>query len=248
MTVFYGLWSPLLASTFHYEYNRLYLSLFILYSISGMAKVLVLSLEDDSWMDDDNFMQQLRERAEPLLTCRDADGFLAALKDPSLNSMFVFEPSIMRNKKLSNALAAWTKAGGTVIFGACSSSFIGPGEVNTFFRVWFNKPWESGEYHRTTSKANTNLGLELGNGVGKVVPRPISMKAVHLRNVAPEDAVLLPTDNARIQSLVFAPTRVEADGQTPVVFAKHFEGKVGWVGDVNNEADNVLVVLAMLGV
>jgi hypothetical protein len=97
-------------------------------------------------------------------------------------------------------------------------------------------------YHRTTFASNEDLELDV-NAISK-----ISMKALHLKNVAKKDSVYLSTSESTIESLVFAPEPVSANGEAPVVYARYGKGKLGWVGDVNNEAENIPVVLKMLGV
>ena len=78
------------------------------------------------------------------------------------------------------------------------------------------------------------------------LPAEYSQKAVFLKNVAKEAAVYLPSGSSRTQSLVFPPAQVDCE-QTPVVFAHIGEGWLGYVGDVNNEAESQAVVLAMCG-
>ena len=212
-----------------------------------MAKVLVLSLEDYSWLDEmyANFTQQLKDRATPVNCNSKADAF-EQLKDSSIKSILVYEPSVMQKKNddLGKAIAEWTRAGGTTVFGACCSSFVAPNLLKAFFAKHFDQPWKGGSYHRTTFAANPALRLSLA---GAHVPS-VSMKALHLAGVATEDAVYLPTSESRIESNVFPPERVQPRGEAPVVFAQHGDGKVGWVGDVNNEPEHIPVVLAMLGV
>ncbi|TFY57503.1 hypothetical protein EVJ58_g6978 [Rhodofomes roseus] len=72
------------------------------------------------------------------------------------------------------------------------------------------------------------------------------MKASHLRNVAPTAAVYVPTDESRIESLVFAPDPVRNLDQTPAAFSKLGQGYVGYVGDVNAEEETTHLLIAML--
>ena len=215
-----------------------------------MSKVLVLSLEDYSWLDEmyDSLSVPLKSRAGIVLPCITQEDALQALEDPTLTSVLIYEPSIIRHKnkhqKLSRALAAWTKAGGTTIYGACCASFAPPLAIKEHFSTFWDKSWESGDYHRTTFMSNKDLQLKLPT---EAHTPEVSMKALHLKNVAWQDAVYIPSGDSKIESLVFPATPVRSPGQAPVVFAPYHEGKVGWVGDVNNEADMVPVVLAMLG-
>jgi hypothetical protein len=52
--------------------------------------------------------------------------------------------------------------------------------------------------------------------------------------------------SSSIDSMVFAPSAYEAD-QAQVVLATVGSGKLGYIGDVNNETESQRVVLAMCG-
>ena len=72
------------------------------------------------------------------------------------------------------------------------------------------------------------------------------MKAVHLKGVPAEAKVYVPVDDSRVESHVFAPTRVDTL-QSPAVFARCGKGRIGFVGDVNNEEGSRKLILAMVG-
>jgi hypothetical protein len=74
-----------------------------------------------------------------------------------------------------------------------------------------------------------------------------SQKTLHTKNVQRSDAVYLPSSESRIESAVFAPLAVGDRTQSPAAFARVGAGKVGYVGDVNNEGDTATAVLRMCG-
>ena len=71
------------------------------------------------------------------------------------------------------------------------------------------------------------------------------MKALHIANPGEFEAIYSPTDESYIESRVFLPGKIDLN-EAPVAFAKVGRGWVGYVGDVNNEADSHTVILAML--
>jgi hypothetical protein len=72
------------------------------------------------------------------------------------------------------------------------------------------------------------------------------MKAVHVEGIKAEEAVYAPTDDSRIQSHVFAPTKITNLSAAPVVYTQIGSGFLGYIGDVNAEEETTSVILAML--
>jgi hypothetical protein len=77
------------------------------------------------------------------------------------------------------------------------------------------------------------------------LPENYSQKAVFLSNVEPNDSVYSPSPESRTQSRVFAAAPVNQN-QTPIAFTQVGDGRVGYIGDVNNEAGSQAVILAMV--
>ena len=135
--------------------------------------------------------------------------------------------------------------GATLVFGGVFPSFARPSDIGPCFAA-FGLPWESGEYHRTDFSVS-NACTSLPEPVKEGLVQRYSQKALHVRNVNPEDAVYLPTASSVTQSAVFAPGPVGDRSQTPAAFARVGRGWVGYSGDVNAEAESEAVVMAMLG-
>jgi hypothetical protein len=112
-----------------------------------MVKVLILSLEDQSWADEmySNFMSNLTDKAT-VIKATDKKAALEAIVDPSLTSILVYEPSILetKHKEFAKAICEWTKEGGVTVFGALCSSFSSPPNIESFFKNIFGLPWKSG--------------------------------------------------------------------------------------------------------
>jgi hypothetical protein len=145
------------------------------------------------------------------------------------------------------------KGGGTAIFALSFPSTMPMPEFDRLFAEFGLSGWEHGSYHRTTHKLRTisappdsPLGEILNRG-GNHLANAYSMKALHVARPGEFEAIYSPTDESRIESLVFSPKKVEALNEAAVAFAKVGRGWVGYVGDVNFEAETHTVILAMLG-
>lgn len=143
---------------------------------------------------------------------------------------------------LAQEAASYVRSGGTLVFMGLFSSFTRPSDMELLFSK-FGLPWASGDYHRTTFALNPAMKLLDTSGLAQ----SCSQKALHVRNVQHGDAVYLPSSESRTESAVFLPRPVADRTQTPAAFASVGEGKVGYVGDVNNEDDTTAVVLRMCG-
>ncbi|OBZ73326.1 hypothetical protein A0H81_07173 [Grifola frondosa] len=105
----------------------------------------------------------------------------------------------------------------------------------------WNLPWISGSYHRTTFTLNRDVvGLDVRH-----LSSEYSMKALHLKNVQTNATVYLPTSESRIESLVFPADHITNISETPVAFTSVGNGRLGYVGDVNNEDATTNVILSM---
>ena len=150
-------------------------------------------------------------------------------------------------------LAKYVKEdGGTVIFGMLFSNFVRPRDVGALFSA-FGLEWELGDYHRSNFVLNSDSMVVredlLGDHVAAAdsgVEQSYSMKAVNLDGVPNDAKVYVPTAESRVESLVFPPRPVEGEG-CPAVFARCGKGRIGFVGDVNNEVGSQKLIMAMLG-
>lgn len=137
---------------------------------------------------------------------------------------------------------SYVRSGGKLIFMGLFSSFSRPSNIGSLFSS-LGLPWTSGDYHRTTLKLNPDMK----RFDTKSLVESYSQKALHLAHVYYDDAIYLPDGGSRIESRVFAPTRVGDQTQTPAAFTKVGEGAVAYVGDVNNEEETTPVMLGMCG-
>lgn len=137
---------------------------------------------------------------------------------------------------------SYVRAGGILLFMGLFSSFSRPPDIETLFSR-LDLPWKSGDYHRSTFKLNREMTHFNKSGLAP----SYSQKALHLANVTLDDAVYLPTNESVVESNVFGPRRVGDRTQTPAAFARVGEGRVGYVGDVNNEEETTPLVLGMCG-
>jgi hypothetical protein len=143
---------------------------------------------------------------------------------------------------LAHEAASWVRSGGTLVFMGIFSGFVRPSDMELLFSK-FDLPWAAGDYHRTTFSLNPAMKLLETGGMAS----SYSQKAVHVKNVQHSDAVYLPSSESQTESAVFPPQPVGDRTQTPAAFARVGAGKVGYVGDVNNESDTTTVVLRMCG-
>jgi hypothetical protein len=79
------------------------------------------------------------------------------------------------------------------------------------------------------------------------MPKPFSMKVLHVRGARPEEKIFVPTPEATPQSLVFPSGPVD-QSEAAAVGAKVGKGYLAYVGDVNGEQGSNEIVLALCGV
>lgn len=148
-----------------------------------------------------------------------------------------------RNDAVSRKLSAYVRDGGTVVLGGVFSGHVGPDDMKTYISEQWDVPWETGSYYRTTLSLNQQAVNRPTGGL----PSSYSQKAVHLKNVDPDAAWYIATDDSVVESLVPIPgNRVELL-HTPVIFAKFGNGWLGYLGDVNGEVGTSAVALGMFG-
>ncbi|KAI0704397.1 hypothetical protein C8T65DRAFT_830765 [Cerioporus squamosus] len=214
-------------------------------------KVLLISIQKQDWIDE-SYSQLYRGlmRNAYVAEVYDAVDAIAALSDPSPpNAVIVTDGAITEAaySAVVQQLVDYTKNGGILVFGVNFSNFLPRNKARHFFQRW-ELPWDSGDYYRTTFALNP-AGVPSPLSPAALVPT-FSMKALHLKNVPPEHAVYYATPDSRVESLVFAPTKITAQQatQTPAAFAPVGEGFLGYVGDVNGEQGSIRLTMEMCGV
>lgn len=213
-------------------------------------EVVVLSLEKEPYLEEScrDLFTELRARADvhEITDAAEASAYFNNEPVEPGNGSIVLatDAALAKGKFLRQRsdAAIYVRDGGTLVFGLHFASFARPSDIKSMFQA-FSLPWESGEYHRTEFSVNNAFQTF---GTADLVPR-YGQKALHLQNVARQDAVYLPTASSYTQSRVFAPGPVGDRSQTPVAFGPCGLGKVGYVGDVNSEEETTPVVLAMCG-
>jgi hypothetical protein len=168
------------------------------------------------------------------------------LARPELSRVFIADADISKKSHapLLAQLVRWVRAGGTAVIGGLFSSFIRLDKFDAFFAAW-GLPWTRGDYHRTTFALNQHARPWLVPHTPPSLPTSYSMKAVHLRDVDPQDAVYVSTDDSHLESLVWAPTKISDSSGVPVAYGQLGQGSLGYVGDVNGEEESTDVIICM---
>ena len=193
-----------------------------------------------------------------------------ALQDSMLTAVLIWEPSIMEeeNLDLAHALAAWTKAGGRTIIGICCGIHASPPDMNRFFKTCFDLPWETGDVNESMcfSHKRSATGVCFERGLPTQIHSRYGMRwslcCTHepiiyvrgreLKNVLKEDAAYMTPAEFCIEPRELLPTihfpSRDWSGKTPVVYAQYYRGRIGWVGDTDNAAQELhRVYWEMLG-
>lgn len=147
-------------------------------------------------------------------------------------------------KAILEALETYVKDGGSVVFACQFSNLVQPPRMDVFWKNTFGLEWIMGNYHRTV--VHVNSVAERAMKPITRLPAQYSQKAVFLQNVAIADALYLPDEDSRTQSMVFPSKTVDCT-QTPTARARYHNGWVGYMGDVDAEAESDSVLLAMCG-
>lgn len=90
------------------------------------------------------------------------------------------------------------------------------------------------------------MKLLLGDEGYSTLAPTCSLKALHLKNVAPQSRVYAPSKESLTQSMVFAPSAVDLQ-QCPAAFSRCGKGFLGYLGDVNNEEESQALLISLLG-
>lgn len=143
---------------------------------------------------------------------------------------------------LDHKFLKYVREGGTVVLGTLFSSSVKPLSFNRWMNEAWNVAWEYGNFLRTDVFLNPDCDLE--GFRSDELWDSYSQKAVFLKNVGSEATVYTISRNSRTQSSIFPAENVDV-GQSPVVFARVGRGRLGFIGDVNNEEGSIAVVMMM---
>ena len=211
----------------------------------------MVSLEKEEWCEEiySQLYKVLEEKASftEVLEPRAAIQGLSATPRP--DAVLVSDAAITsrENLDLLTVLVAYAREGGVVVLGMQFSNHLPlDGRSRAFFTRWGLPRWSPGSYHRTTFVPNP-AGVPAPLDVHALLPS-YSMKAVHIKGAAHGDAVYLPTASSRVESHVFAPSRITGAQESPALFARVGQGHLGYAGDVNGEQGTTRLLLEMCGV
>lgn len=166
---------------------------------------------------------------------------------PPPHAVIVTHSQVAEHPLLVQQLIEYTRGGRRVILADQFGASLEFGKFKPFFQKW-GLSWDAGSYHRTTFALNP---------VG--VPSPLrpdalfqaySMKATHLKGVARQHRVYVPTRGSRTESQVFESMPITGAllDESPAAWAPVGKGYLGFVGDVNAEQEATRLIIEMCGV
>ncbi|KAI6082227.1 hypothetical protein F4821DRAFT_218298 [Hypoxylon rubiginosum] len=214
---------------------------------TDLAKPLILlvSLNLLSFFDETyaSLLTQLSSKAT-VKRIKKQDSVIRLLSEgPRPSAVLVTDEALTReeNSGAWEAVLQYVRQGGTSVVMGHYSSFVQPDDIKPFFAK-AGLPWKSASYQRTTLVLNREA---VGDSLAACLPPRYSQKALSVDNVARADAWYVTDEDSVVESMVFAPTSANVVGESPVVFARVGDGKLGYIGDVNAEEGSTTVVLAM---
>ncbi|KAL1745724.1 hypothetical protein HDZ31DRAFT_73329 [Schizophyllum fasciatum] len=209
------------------------------------AFILVVVLEDDGfWHDIHSHLLKALQSKIAVKQVNSKNQVRDLLASPDIVGVLVVDAGVARRRNISVAkdLAAYAKRGGAVVIGGQFSNHISPPDMKSLMQK-FGLSWTMGDYHRTTHARNPDNAIVQRN---PSLPRSYSMKAVHIAGAERSAALYGPTENSKLESLVFAPSKIDNLVEYPVVQARVGDGYLGFIGDVNGETESTAPVMAML--
>ncbi|KAJ3506954.1 hypothetical protein NLJ89_g6573 [Agrocybe chaxingu] len=213
--------------------------------VSSDRFVLLLSMEEEFFGNIHTHLLNALKQKIRYIQATTTQQATQYLESAGLAAVFATDAALSKRKNsaLLDKIVQYVKDGGAFVAGGSFSSFVRPPDFPVFTKA-FGLDWTYGSYHRTT------FALNPANEIVKRNPSLVpaySMKALHAGNIQREHALYGPTDESRIQSMVFAPTRITDHSEAPAVCAHVGRGLFSFLGDVNGENGSTNTILAMLG-
>ncbi|KAH9940820.1 uncharacterized protein BXZ73DRAFT_98649 [Epithele typhae] len=184
---------------------------------------------------------------QPVIACGSPDRLLHLLSK-SPRAVLVQDAGIALIPEylpVANALAKYTREGGTVIVGWDFNNRILDDPMLELSELW-GLSWRLGSYFRTTYHLQTSFtgGIDTNS-----LASTYSAKAQKLLGVDPAHALYTPGPGSVVESKVFPPDfcPVRTD-DVAFALAPVGQGFFGFAGDVNDENDTTKAVLAVLGI
>ncbi|KAJ6606170.1 hypothetical protein DFH09DRAFT_1119508 [Mycena vulgaris] len=167
---------------------------------------------------------------------------LGKLASPALVGVLITDAGITldNNAGLLAKLAAYARAGGTVVLGGSFKLFKQSAQVDVpdaqlaaFFREGWGVAWRRAV--PCSGPLALNARHALADAAGASLPRSYGTAGLHLTGVRADAALYVSTAGVRPSDLV----------ETPVVFAQFGKGHLGFVGDAGAERAATDVIAAM---
>ncbi|KAF4993686.1 hypothetical protein FDECE_13343 [Fusarium decemcellulare] len=163
---------------------------------------------------------------ERAMTPEAALAMLSHESPPSV--ILVVDGVLARQKKVWERVIDHLRAGATVVLAGSFSGMVSEGEFNRFF-ARLGLPWQMGSYCRETVSLRPGV---VDSRLESRLPSSYSQKALFAKHVERSAAWY-----------TASPTSDEA----AIAFAQVGSGRLGYIGDVNEEEPSDTVVLAMCG-
>jgi hypothetical protein len=206
-------------------------------SIETPAKplLLLISLNLQPWFDE-TYGPLIDKICAKAITQRvkTPNGVRHVLSENKPSAILITDEALTTRKhaQVWDTVLNYVREGGTAVCMGHFPNFVNFRDIKPFFAK-AGLPWDLGAYHRAMVGLSQDA---VGNGLAASLPACYSQKALFLKNV--EDAAAWYRPSEDIGSLM---------AETAVALAKVGEGKLGYVGDVNQEEGSNAVVLAMCG-
>ncbi len=105
---------------------------------------------------------------------------------------------------MAQKLVEFVKKGGSAVLGGQFSNHISDNKFDILIKK-FGLDWQYGSYFRSTFFTNASNELVQKN---PSLPKSYSMKTLHVKNITPEMAVYVATEDSRLTSMVYDPVKV----------------------------------------
>ncbi|PYH75798.1 hypothetical protein BO82DRAFT_359734 [Aspergillus uvarum CBS 121591] len=219
-------------------------------ALAERPRILLLSLAYRDFLDEvySTLFNRLAEVAN-IKRAKTANAALQIIAETTFKAVIITDEGLTEtNQEIREVLIkikAYVENGGIAIVGLHFPNFTPMDKFRRFFEA-FGLAWENGDYHRTTFQLNPSALLPESIETASL-PRPYSMKALHVKNAKRQEKIFVPIEGAVTQSLVFPPNYVN-QAQAAVAGARLGWGYLIYCGDVNGEDGSNQLILALCGV
>ncbi|RDA95861.1 hypothetical protein CP533_5160 [Ophiocordyceps camponoti-saundersi (nom. inval.)] len=198
--------------------------------MASRDKVVLISLRTQPWFDEmyTNLLAAMRRKVSIERAEDEATALRLLSQEPAPAAVLVTDEEIVSARTTWVAVIGYVRHGGTAVVMGHFPSFVNVTEIPSFFALAGLK-WQCASYQRSESLLNSDA---VGTELAKKLPSSYSQKAVSLRDFEPADAWYLLEDG---------------DQESAALLASVGRGKLGFLGDVNNEKESETVLLAMCG-